>query len=710
MDPLMMKKCLWIVACASVLLAAPGCILNGDDDNGGDDTGWVGPSEDTGPDGSDTVADSGLPPGDTDPRPDTPDGGTDDTSAIDTSTATPQTLEVPKSIELSWPGVGNTARTELELRNAGERPLTVSDLQIQESGDSKKELTFANTLPSQMTILPDKSTSVTVEYQPLNETTDSATVTVAADDPSLSNGTAEIPVDIASPSADIEVPGSVLFTAVPKGETDHKSFEVLNTGKSPLEIDDMTLNGDTGFKVSFFDPDNPGDPSNDTKKRDNLWPSSELPESLDPGASLGIRIWFTAPDTSSHEGTLEIRSNDPDQPTASVKLQADAGAACLGLSHQQSIDFGPTSTSQGGTKTVTMENCRPRGGDLEIDKVEITDDGGGVFALDQSSLPGNLAQGQTFTISGDDRANFVVTFSPNAKNTYTGELTIESNDPSRRTHKIQLEGEGTDNACPNAEAEARIKGAGTWSSSVQASPNKTIAFDGTDSSDSDGSIQRYEWSIIARPQNSTARLTPSASVKAPELFLDIAGTYKVELVVYDNDGSASCGSRAVVTVDASPDEDVFMEVVWDTPADPDPTDSNGADVDIHYRHADGSNSAWNKAPWDVFWHNKNPDWGAQNDPTDDPEMTVEDGDGAGPEIIVHDNPKSGTTYRVAVYYYDDNGFGPSHATVRIYHQGKLRMEHKNKYLPSTFTFWNVAKFTGQPNSVTKVDTKQSGFP
>ena len=73
----------------------------------------------------------------------------------------------------------------------------------------------------------------------------------------------------------------------------------------------------------------------------------------------------------------------------------------------------------------------------------------------------------------------------------------------------------------------------------------------------------------------------------------------------------------------------------------------------------------------------------------------DDTDGAGPEIIQLAALEEGT-YRVGVYYWTDNDFGPSFATVRIYVDGALAFESAEVGLAPQ-DFWEVATITG-PNA------------
>lgn len=142
--------------------------------------------------------------------------------------------------------------------------------------------------------------------------------------------------------------------------------------------------------------------------------------------------------------------------------------------------------------------------------------------------------------------------------------------------------------------------------------------------------------------------------------------------------------------------DIRLELTWHTPNDDDESDNQGTDLDLHLRHSNGDR--WSSQPWDCYSTNPHPDWGVLEDVTDDPEVLIDDQDGAGPEVLVLNHAEEGTTYRVGVKYYralrkDSAGsYGPSDATVRIYLRGELAWTNDtSKTLLHDGDFWEVAQ-------------------
>ena len=379
---------------------------------------------------------------------------------------------------------------------------------------------------------------------------------------------------------------------------------------------------------------------------------------------------------------------------------------CIAVTPVDEVDFGAATVGQARSQTVVVTNCHDSE-DLVLSSVSACtfDDGpcaaGGAFTVDAMSIPTLPA-----VITPDESVNFVVAFQPTDLSTYDGQLTLKSSDPAAPELVMPLVGAGSDGSCPQAVARGQIAGQAQFSMDIQTVPLATIAFDGTTSSDPDGTVDRYEWELIQKPVNSTTSFTPSASVSDPTLFLDLAGEYIAELTVYDNDNQASCGPPARVHINAVPEEDVLIQLVWDTPTDVDQTDMQGTDLDLHFLHPNGS---WNAVPYDIYWLNPTSDWGVPGD-SDDPSLDIDDSDGAGPENLSFPNPEDGVTYHIGVYYYADNGYGPSYATVRVFIGGVMAYEYRDRYMPGIQAFWDAARLVWPSGAVNAINVEHQGFP
>ena len=153
---------------------------------------------------------------------------------------------------------------------------------------------------------------------------------------------------------------------------------------------------------------------------------------------------------------------------------------------------------------------------------------------------------------------------------------------------------------------------------------------------------------------------------------------------------------------------IAVQLTWHTPTDPDETDYDGTDLDLHFLHPNGD---WFDLPWDCFWMNLNPNWGDPNSRLDDPSLDIDDANGAGPEVISLEISEAGAVYKVGVHYFSARGYGPSYATVRVFINGDLAFEEVGRQLTEQ-EFWEVAFIDSDSGVVTPipVDSDGDGIP
>jgi len=223
----------------------------------------------------------------------------------------------------------------------------------------------------------------------------------------------------------------------------------------------------------------------------------------------------------------------------------------------------------------------------------------------------------------------------------------------------------------------------------QVVPQTVLHLNGQGSHSAAGEIVTFEWSVVA-VAGSVSVLVPDAAHAAATFEANLAGTYTFQLRVWDATGTESC-VPAAAQVAVVPDSILHVELLWTTPGDDDPTDegpSAGTDLDLHFAHpyaamddldGDGAPDPWFSAPYDCYWFNRSPDWGSL-DPNvdDDPSLDRDDTDGGGPENLnlqePQVDPQAPFVYRVGVHYWDDHGFGPAFATLRVYVYSTLVLE------------------------------------
>jgi len=208
----------------------------------------------------------------------------------------------------------------------------------------------------------------------------------------------------------------------------------------------------------------------------------------------------------------------------------------------------------------------------------------------------------------------------------------------------------------------------------------------------------FQWSTLEVPTGSRSVFTPDSTAAEPRYRLDLAGHYGFELRVSRRVGVTS---KCRVWVEARPREDLYVELVWDTPGDRDQTDDRGTDLDLHLLDARG---AWFCPEWDCWSGNMNPDWGDAGDELDDPRLFWNDTDGAGPEMIWIDGLPGQAKLRLGVHQVDDGGIGRSDALVRVHMQGKLAWESERRALRDVDGFAEVGVIDWANRKVEPVHT------
>ena len=234
-------------------------------------------------------------------------------------------------------------------------------------------------------------------------------------------------------------------------------------------------------------------------------------------------------------------------------------------------------------------------------------------------------------------------------------------------------------------------------------------------SDPDGDrMVRASWRIVTAPPGTGAQPRPANDL-ATAIFADLQGEYVLELEVEDEGGGIG---RCTTTLTTLTSDGLRIEMVWNVNARGDTSD-----VDMHLLNAPGGQ--WFQEGGngdDCYFANcrvcdtydeeacrdqiaeynnsgRTPppqvEWSAPLN-ADDPRLDLDDVEGNGPENINIQAPRAGT-YRLGVHYWEDDGFGASTVSIRIFCGGQLAREFEPIVLqvggeagePGT-EFWEVA--------------------
>ncbi|MBM4343131.1 MAG: hypothetical protein FJ100_07105 [Deltaproteobacteria bacterium] len=495
------------------------------------------------------------------------------------------------------------------------------------------------------------------------------------------------------PAIDVQ-PAEVLFSASAK-TAQSQPIVVRNIGGSMLKVHGIHLALPGTYSLTHAGGEITG----------KEYAEFDLGLQIPPGGiwkALLSRIGGAGPDPG---GVLRIYSNAVNvKGYAQVQVKAPLHVQCLKLLPSGVVDFGAVVPGQQTlTYVVLIKNC----GELPVawTQVQLDQDptGSGVFGIDWNQS--TVANGATpvgpspqapLVVHAGGQAALALTYDSTALHPqfHTANLIITA---GSETYGLPLRAENVSTTCPIAKV--------TVAEGEQVVPQTTIHLKGDKSSVAGGTIKKYKW-MVKQPAGSNQPLTPNASFANPSLLANAAGEYEFCLEVWDANGSKSC-VPACQKVLVIPNNALHIELVWDTPSDPNQTDSGpaaGADLDLHFAHpvaqmydldCDGQADPWFSNPWDAFWFNAAPEWGAAGNTKDNPTINLDDTDGMGPENLnlidpegTLDNP---VAYHVGVHYWNDHGYGTSFATLSIYVQGGLSMQF-TKVKMDPLDMWYVGRF------------------
>ena len=430
---------------------------------------------------------------------------------------------------------------------------------------------------------------------------------------------------------------------------------------------------------------------------------------LAPSQQRGLTVRFRPVKVEPADAALRLRSNDSQQPELVVQLAGEGIPApeCL-LALPNPVQFGGTRVGTVAQQSFELSACDDDG--AEVTGIALDASTSQEFQLDLSSLDHVPSPEAPIALPAGGKLEVTVTYTPEDVSPIDssgdvipdrGGLLVETVG-SQKHAVLKIWGAGVDSDCPSAiiRIEKDESGEEVGDGQVVSSPT-LLQLSGTGSFANAGTVGQWEWSV-EQPWTSPSAFAPDGASPEPTFEAVVPGAYTFRLTVKDEAGVPSCfPAKRRVLVRTPGSGGIEVELTWHTPGDPDEYDTGegkGSDLDLHFLHpwaagpdldGDGNPDGWFDIPFDAFWFNAHPNWG-NYDPSvgDDPSMEVDDADGQGPEIIKMDQPDD-VKYRIGVHYWNDFGYGPAYATVRVYLEGQLAFEAADVLLVD-WDMWDVA--------------------
>ncbi len=515
---------------------------------------------------------------------------------------------------------------------------------------------------------------------------------------------------IPAPTPIINVSPEVIdFEQVFVGEVREAKVHITNPGSADLHLSGFRFTGSQSFMLNVQGAEYV---AGQATVEGVTFPG---PIVLRPEEGVFFTVFFSPLDEQAAEGTLVVRSDDPANPEVMVLLQGNQLGSCVATLPQQ-VKFGGKKIDTIAALPLVIQSCGEV--PLEVTGIQLADDSHPDFSVDLSALEHVPSLDEPLVLPVGSEVTIDVVFAPSAEAPVDsrgnpippeGILLIDNNS-LYATKEVYIGGFGALITCPTSVIQV--------AEGSEVFPQQVLHLFGDQSWADTGAISAWEWSV-EQPLGSQSVFIPSPTFPNPTFEANVSGKYTFHLKVWDEQGVPSCAedSYEVFTCSCS---GLHVELLWHTPGDPDETDEGpaaGTDLDLHFVHPwatgpdideDGVPDGWFDQPFDCFWFNAHPEWGSFDPSYDDnPGLDRDDTDGAGPEYLNLQFFED-VTYRIGVHYWDDHGFGPSFATIRVYYSSSLLFEIDDVELVEG-DFWEVATLEFPTGKVKLVTNDEGGL-
>lgn len=330
----------------------------------------------------------------------------------DNAPGSPQTLSItgsgvaPNQTLIASPGsfafgnvaVGSTSSQTITLSNSGLASVTISSASATGTG-------FALTgLAAPTTIQPGQSTTFTAQFTPTATGNTVGTISVNSN---ASNPSLTIPLTGIGTQGRLSAsPASINFGNLITGAYESVGVTLTNTGTANVLISAASSSG-PGF--SFIAP--------------------ATPVTLNPGQAFSFTARFAPTSAGNANGNISIASNAPNSPLGiTLSGVGTAPPQPLLSMNPTSVNFNSVGTGSTATATITLSN--PGNASTVISQARASGTG---FSLSGLAIPVTIAAGGS--------TSFAAKFSPNARGSFSGSISISSNAPGSPA-TIALSGTG----------------------------------------------------------------------------------------------------------------------------------------------------------------------------------------------------------------------------------------------------------------------------
>ena len=520
-------------------------------------------------------------------------------------------------------------------------------------------------------------------------------------DSGIPGGDAE---ETACPRIETSPSGILDLGYVAEGASRIDSFVISNLGLAALHVTSVSFAGAAGFSVQW--PGARKDGSSVTEwlpfTAEGRTMGSDTCEEIRVPAnssSSPIQVKYQAAAPGEAVATMTLFSDDPRFDASQgrglvLELRANFGGPCLRVLPSP-LDFGTVligSAMPGKTVGAILESCGDQ--DVQVFSIALGERSNADFQPPDLRPLSTFDETHPLTLAPGVRSEtFLLTYLPLSVETDaighvvpdTCTLVVKNSSPVPLL-TVPMKGLGVQASCAVCEFTIRDGQSGHLvedCDSIRPMTGTRLLYlqdRSYDPSSAQGGIARHLWSV-SQPAGSAATFDPNPLFASPTFQPNVVGEYTFTLKVENNQGCTdTCSKRVFV----HPPQGCIVELTWDTPTDPDESDTCsppgpacGSDMDLHVAHpmasspeldSTGQPFGYFDEAYDCYWMNAHPVWNADHsaDPLYQPSLDRDDCDGAGPEIFSYTIPEDGRCYRVGVHYFDDHGYGRSYPTLRVF--------------------------------------------
>jgi hypothetical protein len=296
--------------------------------------------------------------------------------------------------------VGQSLQNSLTIQNTGSDTLHISSASITGGATTKFSVV---TGPANI-VLPGGQTSAMFGYQPTAEKVDTITYTIHSDDASDSVATAIILGQGTEPHISVDQVDTVDFGAVKiNGNGTSRTISILNTGSDVLNVSSVVV-----APLPF-----------------TLISKSS---SIFAGGSGQVVVQFAPTATGNFTGSVLISSDDPAK--SSVTVYVKGSGINSALSVPSVVDFQGVAVSSERDTIIKFVNA----GSAAVNVLKYT--------LTTSDPALGITDTTQHSIAANDSIAVGLKFAPTSAQSYSGTLTVLTDDNNAPTRTIQLLGQG----------------------------------------------------------------------------------------------------------------------------------------------------------------------------------------------------------------------------------------------------------------------------